>query len=149
MEELLRFTQGEGDRQKKEVRRLNELVRRREGERDAARSGAEAAAGKAQSSELELASLRAASSVPPEIAAEQGKCREALVSKSMAEQRVVLKDQELKAMEGAQEAMMQEIEMVSATYEEVQAKSVGNGAKQAKKRRSTDRVLPPPGNFEG
>lgn len=132
LESLLKFTTGESERHKKEVSRLRGILSTREAERVEACSLAEAAAAKIQAYQHELDSLREIvaprrSTLDVDLSAklqeEQGKCREALVKASVAEQSVLHCRAELMAQRGGQQAMMEEIDTVTSTYEDVQCKN--------------------------
>ena len=125
LDSRLRFALREQKRATDEIARLRAEVSGKERERDEARAAEQEKAKAAHAAELLVESLRAAAANGAALepsTAEKGQ-HEALVRLGSAEQKAAQAQQELKALKGANEALMSEIEEVSTTYEEVQTKN--------------------------
>jgi len=126
LDNRLRFALREQQRATDEIARLRELVASREAERDASRSQELERTKEASAAQLLVDSLRKAAEANGatiEPSALEKELHDALGRLSGAELKASHAELDLRKVKGAQEALMAEIEAVTQTYEEVQAKN--------------------------
>lgn len=115
----LRSASSEAERRKAEAARQKGQQEALRAERNAAHAEGEASRQKAHALELKLGAFEAP--LAPDEA--QAKLQETLVKLGAAEQAAAVSRAEVSSLQGAQDAMMAEVETVSQTYEEVQARN--------------------------